>query len=770
MIGSLWTGISGLAGAQIALDNESNNIANVNTIGFKASRISFADQMYQNNIGKGTQVLDAEKMYTQGNLKTTGVNYDVALAGDGFFAVSNTRGGGTAETFYTRSGNFRMGDSGTLQDTVGNEVQGWSMGGEPSIVTSNPNVDRFTNDYTKLLSSKIIQYSTAIETITAKATDFTLTATSDNADVFSGYGLKTKYGKISDVEELVKAYTTALQNLKTDPNSSSASAKAQTSHLDLPGSTGIGGTWDSGVMQTDGDQVYVYIDGNKISQAFITSDADVAAGLSAQEVGYIKTMKAFADKISNIPGLKAYVAKQDTSTTPSGYEPSTENVDVLTGVLKIESIVPGKAFTISSTGMTYNNGTDKPGIYGLDSEASAGKGAGALETIKAALNQAISGKQTDVYTLDDLGNLDGVRDYTYGITIYDKGREVTIPVPNNGATPPVLTPISITNPTSIDDIIDAINNPNTGGLGANPLPDYIKAYNVNGALVIRTLDSNFDVEFSGDMKAPVGEQQTITVTGTATGVVSFLGTAVAGSAAADTPAQTIAKIIADKAAIITAWNTANPTREIADITAIGTTITLTYEDTEGDVADIASATSNGIVFGATLESIKGNLLADVKRNAAYSGREGAGAEFIEIISRIDQTASKGGLQLRLDTLGISDSAFGDFAVDSTGLITMSQDGAMFAVGQIAIAKFITNRGLEPIGNNLLSATLASGEPIYNLNNNKTAELKGNTLELSTADLSESLVNLMVFQRAFEANAKSITTADTILNTLIQLKR
>ena len=143
---------------------------------------------------------------------------------------------------------------------------------------------------------------------------------------------------------------------------------------------------------------------------------------------------------------------------------------------------------------------------------------------------------------------------------------------------------------------------------------------------------------------------------------------------------------------------------------------------------------------------------------------------MEIKTRIDQSASKGSLQLRLDTLNISDSAFGDFKVDSTGLITMSQDGASYAVGQVAIAKFITNRGLDPIGNNMLRKTLASGDPIYNLNNNKTAEIQSNTLELSTADLSESLVNLMVFQRAFEANAKSITTADTILNTLIQLKR
>jgi len=661
MIGALWTGISGLAGAQTALDNESNNIANVNTIGFKSSRISFADQMYQNNIGKGTQVLDAEKMYTQGSLKTTGVNYDVALSGDGFFAVSNTRGGGTAETFYTRAGNFRMGDSGTLQDTIGNEIQGWAMNSDPVVTTSNQNVSTFTNDYTKLLSSKIINYSNSVETITAKATDYGSTAQGDDSMIFSGYGLKTKSGKVSDVEELVKAYTTALQNLKSNPDSSSASAKAQTSHIDLPGnSTGVlPATWDAGVMSADGDQVFVYIDGAIISQKYLPADA--TATLTAQEAGYIKTMKAFADMISAQPGLKAYVA---SSVAP--YEASTDDLDVLKGTIKIESIIPGKAFTISSVAMVSNNATEKPGTFSVDYAADAGKGAGALETIRSALNEAISGKQTDVYTTASdilLSTTTAENDFTYQIEIYSNALEQIVTVP--------ATPLAITDATSVDDIVSQINNAATTG---NNLPAYVKAYNINGNLVIRTLDSNFDVEFSGDLKR----------------------------------------------------------------TTAGTTPVI--------------------------------AIGDIKRNADYSGREGAGAEFIEIKTKIDQTASKGSLQLRLDTLGISDSAFGDFSVDATGLITMTQDGAMFAVGQIAIAKFITNRGLEPVGNNLLSSTLASGEPIYNLNNDKTAEVQANTLELSTADLSESLVNLMVFQRAFEANSKSITTADTILNTLIQLKR
>ena len=127
MIGALWTGVSGLASQTTAIDNESNNVANVNTVGYKASRISFADQIYQNQIGKGSYVQDAEKLFTQGSMKVTGVDYDVALQGDGFFTVINKNTLGTAETFYTRAGNLRMGDSGTLQTADGYEVQGWAM-------------------------------------------------------------------------------------------------------------------------------------------------------------------------------------------------------------------------------------------------------------------------------------------------------------------------------------------------------------------------------------------------------------------------------------------------------------------------------------------------------------------------------------------------------------------------------------------------------------------------------------------------------------------
>jgi flagellar hook protein FlgE len=160
----------------------------------------------------------------------------------------------------------------------------------------------------------------------------------------------------------------------------------------------------------------------------------------------------------------------------------------------------------------------------------------------------------------------------------------------------------------------------------------------------------------------------------------------------------------------------------------------------------------------------------IEVNGDYSGRRGAGGEFMEITTRVDQTSTQNSLQLRLDVLNISDSKFGQFKIDDTGLVTIKEGGVEYAVGQVSIARFTNNRGLEAVGNNNFQRTQESGNAIYSINNNNTSGVKGQALELSKADLSESLVNLMVFQRAFEANAKSITTSDELLSTLINLKR
>ena len=817
MVGALWTGISGLAGQQTALDNESNNIANVNTIGYKSSRISFADQMYQNKIGKGTTILDAEKLYNQGNLKATGVAFDMALSGDGFFAVSNTRGAGMSETYYTRAGNFRMGDDGTLQDAAGNSVQGWAMTSlsDSDVVSTDPNIKKFTDDFVKLGASQIINNTNTIETITTKMTDYTESARADSMTVFTGAGYKTKAAKVSDVEALISSYSSALINYKNEPTAISITPGLYTNTLNY--ANGMAN------LNSNGDTISVYVDGAKYSQSW---DTDIKT-----------TMQKFTDQLSNIAGINAWIT--DSSTT------DTRNPTDVDGYIRIESLIPGDNITISQLAITSSTGISTPGVLNDNSvKVEAGGGYAAVTAARDALKEVVTGKQQDVYDDIDLENLDGSQDYTYQISMYDYSTNQNISVPT--------VPLDITNPTSVQDIVNALNSTdpfsettadtgdgtqvwtldtafpttlaeeytfrigtasltipsgtlatNVAGLinadatlgalvtataGSNPLvitdkaggdtkfvptlekeavagelPFYVKAYNINGNVVIETLDTNYELEVSGSMKLKNG---------------NYSATKTTTAAVADKEAHTFDQTVLPKPNGISTFslnvdggaNTVYTTPASIDalVSAInlnppaGTAITASNEG--GKLVLTANAVNTPFTPNLTVDSV------DLVKNTISSGRQGANAEFLEITSTVEQSGSRGELQLKLDTLGISNSPFGDFSVDSTGMIIMSQDGASFAIGQVAIALFNDNRGLEPVGDNLLQSTEQSGTAIYNLNNNKTADVKSNTLELSTADLSESLVNLMVFQRAFEANAKSITTADTILNTLIQLKR
>jgi len=746
MVGALWTGISGLGGSQTGLDNESNNIANVNTIGYKASRVSFADQMYQDKIGKGVTSFDVEKMYTQGNLKNTGVSYDMALSGDGFFQVKDG-----ADTYYTRAGNFRMGEGGTLEDVAQNKVQGWAIQPvtDDDITATDPNAKFFTNDFTKLLGNKVIRDTANVETIVAKATDYTTTAETDNITVFSGAGYKSASTKISDVEALITEYNSSLSvYAEADPKPTASTSSSQKSLLNFP---------LTGAELAEGDEVYAYIDGQKYSVSFDTDNAT--------------TMKNFADFLSDAGGFTAYV----TGDTTSPFDTDTQTAPEL-GYIVVEGLIPGKQFRVTEFGWTdaSNDNQASKGDPITVQPAVLGTGMGHINSIRDAMAEAVSGKQMDVFTsaelaLDTTTQLNNT--YTYQIEIYDNvlGMDVIVP-----ASPLVLDNGAAGYDASTPALKDASVTAMAAAINADPdLQNYVEAFNFNGSLVVKTKDNNYDVEFTSDLAATasVQETQTITINGTATatGNLTFLGEPVAVVAADDATAIANA-IVLDKAAVMATWNAANPTRKLQDITNVAGVLTLTYQASEGNVTAILPSSDNGATFGESLETQPGRAIGTLAKNPNISTREGAGAEFLQINTNINQTASKNELQLRLDTLGLTDSAFGDFEVDNTGLITMTQDGARFAIGQVAIARFTDNRGLNPVGDNLLMESTRSGAALFNVNNDKTAEIKGGTLELSTANLSESLVNLMVFQRAFEANAKSITTADQILTTLIQLKR
>lgn len=136
MMRSLWTSATGMVAMQTHIDTLSNNLANVNTTGFKKSRAEFEDLMYQTlkiagtqnasggrtpvgmQVGMGVRPVSVHKFFSQGDFKNTGNPLDMAIEGEGFFKV-NMNG----DDVYTRAGSFKLDNDGKLVTAGGHAVQ-----------------------------------------------------------------------------------------------------------------------------------------------------------------------------------------------------------------------------------------------------------------------------------------------------------------------------------------------------------------------------------------------------------------------------------------------------------------------------------------------------------------------------------------------------------------------------------------------------------------------------------------------------------------------
>src|SRR5664279_6293363 len=127
---SFSTALSALSATSTAIDVVGNNLANLNTPGFKTSAVEFRDLVTQSlgaglgdtQVGFGTGTPLTVRQFTQGALQTSGGLLDAAVQGDGFFVVNNAAG----NQLYTRAGNFNTDKDGNLLTDTGDKVQGWT--------------------------------------------------------------------------------------------------------------------------------------------------------------------------------------------------------------------------------------------------------------------------------------------------------------------------------------------------------------------------------------------------------------------------------------------------------------------------------------------------------------------------------------------------------------------------------------------------------------------------------------------------------------------
>jgi flagellar basal-body rod protein FlgG len=136
MLRGLWTAASGMSAQQLNIDVVANNLANVNTAGYKRSRADFQDLMYQTlrvagsttaggnqlptgiQIGMGSRAVGVQKIFSQGDYTTTDNELDFAIEGKGFFRVISND-----EELYTRNGSFKLDSEGFIVTSAGDRLQ-----------------------------------------------------------------------------------------------------------------------------------------------------------------------------------------------------------------------------------------------------------------------------------------------------------------------------------------------------------------------------------------------------------------------------------------------------------------------------------------------------------------------------------------------------------------------------------------------------------------------------------------------------------------------
>ncbi len=148
MLTSFSTALSALTAQATAIDVVGNNLANLNTPGFKTSVVSFHDMVSQSlgsgagdlQVGSGVGRPVTLREFSQGAIQTTSGPLDAAIQGDGFFVVTSLEGA----TEYTRGGNFRISKEGGLITSTGEKLQGWSALDATGTVNTNGPVGDIT--------------------------------------------------------------------------------------------------------------------------------------------------------------------------------------------------------------------------------------------------------------------------------------------------------------------------------------------------------------------------------------------------------------------------------------------------------------------------------------------------------------------------------------------------------------------------------------------------------------------------------------------------
>jgi len=722
MLKSLFAGVSGLQSHQVAMDVESNNIANVNTTGFKYSRANFSDLLAQTKaiatapqgtlggknsvqVGLGSTVSSMTKIFSQGSVQNSDKNTDVAIQGDGFFIVSPDAG----NTYkYTRAGDFKFDAAGNFVDNNGFVSQGWLRDPETGKVDSTAPI---TN----------INIPPGLTTPANPSSEVVL-----KANLNSG--------------PIIESYSPAYKVLSGPPP-----ASPTPDALDKNGNPIASG--DMGVMFNEVGEAFALQKDQGIWASFIASKA-LASNTVSDSTG--------TDDELNITFELDNGDTLDIVTTGSdGTETADENG------ARYASAINAKT-SITGVEASYDTTTDKLTLVNTNANSSAS------HNIRLTVN---TGDNSGLDSADD-----STTAYRYQ---YDP----------SGATSLKDTDKTFTTIADLRNALEIQARAVGDGDGDGTADENNISISVTeqGKIEIINPGNSEDGDYDINLKITGMNAKSVTGGGI-TDNVRFTRNMEA--------LNSVLPVGSGGKAYSQSFNAATHSSSIDVFDSLGSKHTLRMEFRKTAVDSSTGSTWDMLVsvpppstvdtiapYDEKVGSIRfnndGSLATYNPPNISFSGNNGSAPDqqinlSLGTANDFDGMTS---FDSRSTTSGISQDGYtgGDLVgirIDQSGtLIGSFSNGRSFGLAQIAMAKFTNNEGLGTEGGNIFVQSANSGEAIIG-----TAATSGrgfiqsSALEASNVDLSRALTQLIIIQRGFQANGKTITTSDSLLETLIGLKR
>ncbi len=300
---ALYSGMSGLATNGLAMSIVGDNLANLNTIGFKKSRANFQDMLgfsvvgpgTESFVGRGSSVSEVEQVYTQGSFMNTGNGLDLAITGSGFFVV-NGSSNGMSGNFYSRDGQFHVDNNGNLVNTSNMIIQGYNANESGNISSALGDLNFSSSTAAAKATAEIDIYANLDSSVDAIPAGFDVT------DIDSTSNFSTT---ISVYDSLGAAHETTVYFTKTADNNWEWNAVADGGDL-------TGGTEGTPEVRASGTMSFT-ADGELQSMATTTSDFDFVGGSTANQAIAFNFGDDIASGGTGLSGCSQYASASNTS-------------------------------------------------------------------------------------------------------------------------------------------------------------------------------------------------------------------------------------------------------------------------------------------------------------------------------------------------------------------------------------------------------------------------------------------------------------------------